>query len=75
MLLNDAVWPVGDWKFIAISVPPTAIKAIIATIFIIANQNSSSPKSLTDTKFSVSKVMTQINEVTHSGKSGTQKLT
>src|SRR5699024_8421267 len=51
---------------------PAIIIKIIVTTFIIANQNSNSPKALTDTKLAPANNNTTIIPGIHCGKSGNQ---
>lgn len=48
---TDACAPLGEVNPIATMAPPTIIRATMATILIMENQNSISPKFFTDTRF------------------------
>ena len=70
--VNDASTPVGDWKCIITMIKPTTISDTMATILIIANQNSISPNIFTVARFRTSNRMITDNEATQSESPGNQ---
>ena len=70
-----ACTPPGEWKPTATMTIPITTKAMIATILMMENQNSISPKAWTVVRFSPSSSATVAVGATHRGRSGHQKLT
>ncbi|SAI95793.1 Uncharacterised protein [Enterobacter cloacae] len=69
---NEACTPVGDWKCVSTITSPTTISAMMATILIIANQNSISPNILTVARFRLSSRTITASEATQSDRPGNQ---
>ncbi|MNO02281.1 hypothetical protein D3C81_2226360 [compost metagenome] len=71
-LARSAVRPDGDWKPTSTMYRPVPTRARMATILIIANQNSISPNIFTVIRFSDSSRPTQASAGAHWGRSGNQ---
>ena len=69
---KEASTPVGDLKCIITITRPTTISATMATILIIANQNSISPNILTVARFRPSSSRITASEATQSESPGNQ---
>ena len=69
---KDALTPFGDTKPITTKLIPKIKKATIATILIMANQNSVSPNIFTVSKFNTVKMVMVAKAGIHTGKSGYQ---
>ncbi|MNC36565.1 hypothetical protein D3C75_850910 [compost metagenome] len=69
---NDATVPVGDWNCMAIITSPAMISPTMATILIIANQNSISPNIFTVARFRPSNSNMHSNEAIHCDSPGNQ---
>ena len=67
---TDACAPLGEVKPTAIMPPPTMIRATMATILIMENQNSISPKFFTETRFRVSSTPMTASAGIHACRSG-----
>ena len=72
-LAMEAELPVGDWNAVVTIYSPVQTNAQMATILIMANQNSSSPNIFTVIRFSDSSSATQPMAGSQSGMSGNQK--
>ncbi len=71
-LVSEATWPSGERKLQATMPKPVTMSAQMAMILIRANQNSSSPKSRTVVRFSVSSRSTQSTAGIHGARPGNQ---
>src|SRR3954468_9299299 len=67
---NGADCPPFMWIKPNVAAPPRIIKAKIAKIFILENQNSVSPKALADSALRENKMMAKIAHHTQTGESG-----
>ena len=71
-LARLAVRPAGELKPVSTMYKPVPTRVTMATILIIANQNSTSPNSFTVSRFRLSSTATQAIAGAHCGKSGHQ---
>src|ERR1700754_307474 len=71
-MCSEATWPSGGWKLQATMPKPVTMSAQMAMILISANQNSSSPKSLTVVRLSTSSRITQSRAGIHGARPGNQ---
>ncbi|SVK54589.1 Uncharacterised protein [Acinetobacter baumannii] len=70
--VKEATVPVGDWNCMAIITNPATISPTMATILIIANQNSISPNIFTVARLRPSSNSTHSSEAIHCDSSGNQ---
>ncbi|MNR64222.1 hypothetical protein D3C85_1867890 [compost metagenome] len=70
--VREAVTPVGETKELAISSTLTEISVTTAIILMIANQNSTSPNSLTVSTFKANRVSIMAMAGIQAGTSGNQ---